>query len=234
MSNLSELPVVFLACKVFEDLLKTHLPPGLADRVEFLEYGLHRVPAKLTQALQEILDRLEPPSLVVLGYGLCGNGLDGLQAGPHTLLVARADDCIAILLGSYRAYMDQFEAVPGTYYLTKGWLESGSDPFKEYQKAVEKYGQKDAEWILDMQYQHYERLVLVAHSAEDLEAYRPRALQVAEFCQRWGMRYEEILGSDDYVRRLIRSAEAREALEPDDFLIIPPGGVLRQAQFLRL
>lgn len=233
MADPSTLPVVFLACKVFEDLLVAQLPPDLADRVEFLDYGLHRVPARLTEALQQRLDALTTPSLIVLGYGLCGNGLDGLRSGPHTLLIARADDCIAILLGSYRAYMDQFEAVPGTYYLTKGWLESGSDPLKEYQEAVEKYGREDAEWIMDTQYQHYERLVLVAHSPEDLEEYRPRAQQVAAFCERWDMRYEEILGSEDYVRRLIHMAEAREKKTSEDFLVIPPGGELRQAQFMR-
>ena len=132
MSSPEKLPVVVVSCQVLQDLLTNLLPDGLAQQVTFMDYGLHRVPGKMAGTLQEVLDGLEQPSLVVLGYGLCGTGLKGLRAGPHTLLVPRVDDCIALLLGSYHAYMREFQAVPGTYYLSKGWLESGSHPLKEY------------------------------------------------------------------------------------------------------
>jgi hypothetical protein len=144
-------------------------------------------------------------------------------------LIPRTDDCIAILLGSRRAYRREFNAVPGTYYLSKGWLESGSHPLKEYNEYVPRYGPEQAIWIMDQQYQHYRRLVLVAHSQEELDAYRPQAQEVARFCERWEMRYEETLGSDDYVRRLV---DAAVALHDDglaardrigrDFVIVPP------------
>lgn len=209
------------------------MPEGLARQVTFFDYGLHRVPARLTGALQEAIDDVEEPSLIVLGYGLCGNGLSGLRAGKHTLLISRADDCIAILLGSYQAYIREFESEPGTYYLTKGWLESGSDPLKEYNEYVEKYGAEDADWLMDQQYQHYKRLALVAHSEEDLEAYRPRALEVHRFCEkRWGMVYEEILGSDRYVQRLLEIAARRDEAD-EEFVVVPPGGELKQGEFIR-
>jgi hypothetical protein len=93
---------------------------------------------------------------------------------------------------------------------------------------------------MDQQYRHYERLVLVAHSQADLESYRPQALEVASFCGRWGMRYEEILGSDGYIRRLVEllSGVAEKGLDGlngagDDFLVIPPGGEILQEQFMR-
>lgn len=227
----STLPVVIIACQVMQSLLERLLPPGLAQQITYLDYGLHRVPGKMTWSLQEAIDAVEQPSLIVLGYGLCGNGLHGLRAGRHVLLVPRADDCIAILLGSRERYYREFEAVPGTYYLSKGWLEAGSHPLAEYREYVEKYGPEDAEWLMDTQYQHYSRLALVAHSQEDLEAYRAQALEVAAFCQRWGMRYEEILGSDRYVRRLIEVAAHLDKADAD-FIVIPPGGEIRQEMFL--
>jgi hypothetical protein len=233
------LPVVIIACKVLQDVLERLLPPGLTGSVSFMDYGLHRVPSKMTGTLQEVIDDIPEPSLVVLGYGLCGNGLKGIKAGPHTLLVPRTDDCIALLLGSYQAYMREFRAVPGTYYLTKGWLESGSNPLQEYEEYVPRYGEKEAMWIMDQQYQHYERLVLVARSEDDLEQYRPQAQAVAAFCERWGMRYEEILGSDQYVEQLVEAAAMlRNGHQPPDrldvdFVVIPPGGELRQDMFMR-
>jgi hypothetical protein len=235
-----DLPVAVIACKVFQNLLERHLPVELAEKVTFLDYGRHRVPNNLRWSVQSAIDSVEEPSLIILGYGLCGNGLHGIKAGKHTLLIPRADDCIAILLGSYKDYIREFEDHPGTYYLTKGWLESGSDPLKEYHEALQKYGEESAMWIMDQQYQHYKRLVLVAHNQEDLDTYRPLALKVAEFCQRWGMTYEERLGSEDYLRgltALIPFAAGQtgglEKLLKQDFLFVPPGGELRQDSFFR-
>ena len=232
MSSPMRLPVVVIACQVLQSMLEQLLPDDLANQVTFMDYGLHRVPSKMTWTLQDAMDSIDEPSLVVLGYGLCGNGLDGIKAGNHTLLVPRTDDCIAILLGSRQAYVREFEAVPGTYYLSKGWLESGSHPLKEYEEYVERYGQAEAEWIMDQQYQHYERLVLVTHSEADMQKYRSQAQKVARYCERWGMRYQEILGSDDYVRRLVEASAALDKAD-GDFLVIPPGGEISQNQFIR-
>jgi hypothetical protein len=232
-------PIVIIACRVLQDMLERLVPESLASHVTWMDYGLHRVPTQMTGALQEAINGFEVPSLVVLGYGLCGNGLKDLEAGPHTLLVPRTDDCIALLLGSHRAYLREFQAVPGTYYLTKGWLEAGSNPLQEYEAYVPKYGEKEAMWLMDQQYQNYERLALVAHTQADLDRYRPQAKAVAQFCERWGMRYEEILGSDDYARRLVEATQplqAGQALSDrlkNDFVVIPPGGIIQQLMFMR-
>jgi hypothetical protein len=228
-----------IACRVLQDVLEPLLPDGLAEAVIFQEYGLHRVPDRMTRTLQERVDDVEEPSLIVLGYGLCGNGVQGVRSRRHTLLIPRTDDCIAILLGSRRAYLREFHAVPGTYYLSKGWLESGSHPLSEYEEYAEKYGREEAEWILDQQYQHYERVALIAHSRPALEACAPAAREVARFCKRWDMRYEEILGSDGYVRRLVEAAvtlrdeglAARDRIGRD-FVIVPPGEEVRASVFV--
>ena len=232
-TNRNNLPVYVIACKVFQHLLEQHLPEDLADQVKFLDYGLHQVPNNLRSALQEEIDKLPEPGLVVLGYGLCGKGLDGIQAGEHTLLVPRTDDCIAILLGSYQTYREEFEAVPGTYYLTKGWLEAGSNPLQEYQGYVEKYGQEQADMVMDVQYKNYKRLMFVAHNQEDLDHYRPKALEVAQFCERWGMYYEERHGSEAYIHQLIKVTSALDSVD-GDFVMVPPGDQLQLSQFMRL
>jgi hypothetical protein len=227
----NKMPIVIIACRVLEEMLQRLLPDGMASRVTFMDYGLHRVPGKMTWELQDMIDSIAEPSLVVLGYGLCGNGLNGIAAGKHTLLVPRADDCIAILLGSRQAYMQEFEAEPGTYYLSKGWLESGSNPLSEYLEYADKYGPDDAAWVMDQQYQHYRRLVLVTHNVEDMKKYRPLAQEVARYCEQWGMRYQEILGSERYIRRLVEVATALNTAD-DEFVVIPPGGEIRQDQFI--
>jgi len=215
-------PIVFISCRVFEKLLSRYLPPELANRVSFLEYGLHARPKNLHKTLQTAIDAIMTPSLIVLAYGMCGNGLKDIQSGIHTLLMPKTEDCIAIFLGSDQTYRAEFEAHPGTYYLTGGWLEAGSNPLQEYEQAMKKFGQETAEWIMDQQYQHYKRLALVGHSEDDLRMYRERAKQVAEFCRRWDMTYQEIQGSDHYIQRLAEVAIDLSKTD-DTFRIVPPG-----------
>ncbi len=225
-------PTVVLACRVFKDLFDRFVRDGTIQQFIYLDYGLHNLPKKLNEAVQGALESLSEPSLVILGYGLCGNGLHGVRAGRHTLLIPRADDCIAMFLGSYERYRQEFGSESATYYLTKGWLESGSNPLKEYQGYVERYGTAKADWVMDQLYHNYKRLALVAHSQEDLDAYRGRAEEVARYCGRWGMRYEELLGSSDFFLHLLEAASSVECAR-EDFIVVPPGGELRQGQFLR-
>lgn len=220
------LPVIFLACKVFEGIFGN--VDGVTSR--FLEYGLHSIPKQLKQAVQEEIDSIESPSLVVLGYGLCGNGLDEIRSGKHTLVIPKADDCIAIFMGSRQRYMMQFEKNPGTYYLTKGWFEVGSDPLSEYEKLVKKYGVETSDWLMDQQYQNYRCLMFVAHRQEDLETYRPRALEVAAYCDRFGMVYEEYLGSEEFLNQIAEALNLQENWS-SNFVVVPPGGIIQQEMF---
>lgn len=226
------MPLYILACRVLQSIMEPYLRDANIPAT-FMEYGFHRTPQLMTPALQEELDRVVEPSVIIIGYGLCGNGLAGLKAGRHTLIVPRADDCITLLLGSYESYIREFTAEPGTYYLTKGWLESGSHPLKEYRELLEKYDRETADWIMDEQYRNYKRLVLLAPDQAELDAYRAKAREVADFCaERWGFQYEEKLGSDAFVKSLVTEAYKLTG-STDDFLVIPPGGEIKQEMYWR-
>jgi len=224
------LPVVFLACKVFVGLIESKLKSDNNIDFRYLDYGLHSVPKKLAQAVQDEIDSIEAPSLIVMGYGLCGNGLHEINAGKHTLVIPKADDCIAIFMGSREEYQKQFISNPGTYYLTKGWLEVGADPMSEYHQYLEKYGEEKTKYMMDLQYHHYKRLVFVAYSAEDFVMYGPRAREVADFCQRWGMVYEEYLGNDEFLIKIGNTLESNDPIPPE-FVVIKPGEMSRQDMF---
>ncbi len=231
---IQDLPIVILSCQVFQHWLENLLPdlPGWRNNITFFDYGLHRVPKNLRLTIQEAITSIAEPSLIMLGYGLCGNGLNNINSGIHYLLIPRSDDCISMLLGSYQAYHKQITSEPGTYYLSKGWLESGSNPLSEYQELVLKYGAEKAEWLMDYQYHNYKRLVMVARNQLELEYYREKALEVAEYCTRWGMRYEEIIGTDGFLEQLVEITANPEKIN-DDFILVPPGSKLTQSQFIR-
>lgn len=211
-------------------MLRRLLPPALLERAVFLDYALHVRPNLLLERLQQLLDELPQPSLVILGYGLCGNGTAGLKSGRHTLVLPRTDDCIAILLGSRERYAEEFDASPGTYYLTKGWLQSASNPLVQYMEYQKQYDAETAWWLMDQQYANYRRLAFVGHSEEEITECRPHTLEIADFCKRWGMQYEEIIGSDAFVRRLVAAGSGRDQAG-HDLLVIGPGRAITQEMF---
>ncbi|MBW2493326.1 MAG: DUF1638 domain-containing protein [Deltaproteobacteria bacterium] len=222
--------VVLLSCAVMRDLVGPHLDEASVETI-YMDFGLHETPKRMAPALQQKLDAIEEPSVVLVGYGLCGTGIVGLEAGRHTLVIPRTHDCIAILLGSHQEYMKTIGENPGTYYLTKGWLESGSDALREYESYVERYGQQTADTVMDTMYQNYTRICLVSHSEEDLAANRERALEVAAFCkERWGMEYIERVGSDALIAKLMNAPRDLDLLG-DEFVVIPPGGKVDMNQF---
>lgn len=219
-------PLVMLGCRMLEPLLTPLLDP--ASPTSFLDYGLHARPTEMQPALQERLDALPEPATVIIGYGLCGNGVVGLSAGRHTLVLPKVHDCVAMVMGSHQAYLDDFRSNPGTYYLTRGWLDIGEDPLHEYKRIVKRRGREFAERVIGSLYGGYRRICLLAFSSEEIDEIRPRAAPIVEFCQeRWGVSYDEIIGDPSFIERL-----AQPDLHQEQFLLIPPGGEVTQEMFL--
>jgi hypothetical protein len=211
-----------LACATVMEEMLPLLPAGVSYQV--LDFGLHINPANLKTALQEAIDKAaQDADTVILGYGLCSMAVLGLRANGCTLVVPRVDDCIAIFLGSSHAYKEQSRVEPGTYYLTKGWLEVADTPFDEYDRLLAKYGPKKAEWVIREMIKHYTRLALIDTGQKaDLERYRDLARGLAE---RWGLRFEEILGSDALVRQMLFGPW------DESFVVVPPGESIRYEHF---
>ncbi len=210
-----------IACATVIEEMLPHLPMGVEPQV--LDFGLHVNPKELKRILQETIDALASEAdTILLGYGLCSQAVVGLRARDCTLVVPKVDDCIAIFLGSDTAYKEQFRAEPGTYYLTKGWIEAGDSPFDEYDGLVEQYGEKKARWLMSQILKNYTRLALINTGQYELERYRAYARDTAA---RWGLRYEEIPGSDTLITRMLHGPW------DGDFVIARPGETISYLDF---
>ena len=228
---MSARPTVIIACRVMQEHLRQLLPEGTA--VTYLEVTLHNTPKKLGAALQQEIDAIAQPSNVIIGYGLCGNGLVGVKSGAHTLIIPRTHDCVAIFLGSHQRYVQRFFANPNTYYLTRGWLDAKDEPLQDYLDYVRDYDEETADYLVEMKYRHYRKLCMVGYSRQELEECRPMAMRVAEFCaKRWNMQYEEIIGSTSLLEALI-GMPGRLGGENSEFVVLEPGGEIEAAMFLR-
>ena len=116
-----------IACEVlFREVCHlTARCPHTIDHV-WLGQGLHELGSeKMGARIQDALDAVAEDAYdaILLGYALCNNGILGLTARHTPLVVPRAHDCITLFLGSRQRYQQYFDAHPGTYYLTTGWME---------------------------------------------------------------------------------------------------------------
>jgi len=92
---------------------------------QFLEFGLHGEPAKLREELQKAIDATPDTfDAILLGYGLCSKGVEGITARKTRLVIMRGHDCITCFLGSRARYLEYFTAHPGTYWYSPGWIEN--------------------------------------------------------------------------------------------------------------
>ncbi len=202
-----------IACAaVIEEMLPL-MPSRMSHEV--LDFGLHTDPESLKRALQNAIDSSAPDiQTILLGYGLCSQAVVGLRSGRRTLVIPRVDDCIAIFLGSTVEYQKQYRSVPGTYYLTKGWIEFGDTPFSEYDILVRRYGKQIAQRIVDRLLKNYTRLAFIGTGSNELENCREHARSMAK---QFGLRYEEIEGSDVIIKKMLYGPWN------DEFVIVPPG-----------
>jgi hypothetical protein len=156
-----------ISCEIFyrEMCAAVARSPHRID-IEFLPKGLHdlppgEMPAKMQAAIDAVPD--DTYDAILLGYGLCNNGLTGITARDCPLILPRAHDCITLFLGSRQRYREIFDANPGTYFLTSGWLERGetsgdlTELSVQHQlgmdqtlaELIEQYGEDNAEYLYE-------------------------------------------------------------------------------------
>ncbi len=214
--------VKIIACETVKEELRGLIPPDMPRK--FLEFGLHLMPERLHEALQSEIDATqEDVDTILFGYGMCAKGTVGLKARRFRLVIPKVDDCVALCLGSRAEYLRQCHKAPGTFYLTKGWIECGDDPYTEYLKLRERFGHDEAYYLEKIVIQNYTRLALIDTGDPDLDKYRIYAQQQADF---FGLTFEEIPGSSALIRKLV------EGKWDEDFVIVEPGGTVEYAMFL--
>ena len=195
---------------------------------DFLRQGLHDTPELLKEKLQQAVDATPAESeAVLLGYGLCSNGAAGIVARDKPLVIPRAHDCITLFLGSKERYRDYFDAHPGTYWYTPGWIECAVQPGRLRYELLrkdyaEKYGEENADYLMEMEQRwmkEYSNAAYVDLGFCDTERHKAFTRECAEWL---GWNCDELKGDGSLLRDFLAGVwdEAR-------FLTVPPGYELR-------
>jgi hypothetical protein len=211
-----------IACETLRDEL-SHVAPDI--ETEWVKGGLHDYPDQMRDEINKRIAETPGRRTILLGYGRCSNGTAGLQAGPHRLVLPAIDDCISLILGSRRRYLEEFTAYPGTYYYTRGWVEELEDPYQEYEKMIPRIGEEKAREVALMIMQSYTRLVLVETGTYDMEKCERYVKKVAQF---YDLPIEMLPGDMRLFHKLVKGPWDEE------FIVVEPGGVLEESVFWNL
>lgn len=222
-----------IACEVaFRELCYCASQCSTIIDFTFMSQGLHNKGSEsMKKFLQDEIDKVDTDKYdtIILAYGLCSNGVVGLQA-KISLVIPKAHDCITFFLGSKEKYSGFFNANRGTYLYTSGWIERGMNSLededgimarlginKTYEEYVEEFGEENAEYIMEMLGGHeasYDKIALIDTKVGNMEYYREKLHEKAE-STKWTP--IEIEGDNSLLLKLLNGD-----WDENNFTVVPP------------
>ncbi|HSH70451.1 MAG TPA: DUF1638 domain-containing protein, partial [Deferrisomatales bacterium] len=162
---------------------------------------------------------------IVVGYGFCGKGLVGARAAEQPLVIPMVPDCIALLLGSAERYRELRAQEPGTYFLTRGWVEHGGGPLDKAAAYRAALGRAGAASAVRRELRHYKRLLWIETNVDPDGRFQARAREQARSL---GLSFEAVTGDPGLLAEMLRGGGDGR------FRVIPPGASVGADMYLDL
>jgi hypothetical protein len=204
---------MMLACRTlrreitaFMEEEKLHYP------VFYIPSELHLAPEKLNAYLCDFIPRLVNVDYLLLPMGRCGNGTLGVPSCNTTLVLPKCSDCIDLLLS--RDCLSNSDRSKFSYFFTGGWLDDKHSFIREYEHAVEKYGQTMADTIMRTIYNNYKYFTYVDSVFGNFET---ASAQVSPLAKVVDVGIQNVEATCGVLRKMLKLNF------DEDFILVPPG-----------
>lgn len=159
--------ILLIACGMIQDEMSLAMKnTGINYDTIWMSAELHNNPEFLREELQKEINNHQDYEMILLAYGNCGKALIGIYSQSTKLAFLRSEDCIHMMLHNKKG----LKALRGeTYFITKGWMLGKKSLKEEYHYAINKYGPKRAEMIMEIMFKNYKSLMMIDTGAYDLE-----------------------------------------------------------------
>ena len=185
---------------------------GLRYPVFYIPDELHLFPEKLNAYLCDFISRLDNIDYLLLPMGICGNSTLGVPSHKTTLVLPKCDDCISLLLSGES--LSNIDRPKSSYFFTDSWLTNKHSLIREYERTVEKYGQRMGDTLMQTIYKHYKYFTYIDSGLGNFET---AVTQVAPLAKTVDVEINRVQASYGVLRKML------SLNFDDDFILVPPG-----------
>ena len=216
---------ILIACSMIEDEIN-----AVFDRfdihdieIRWQERGHHNDPDRLREVVQDEIDKAEDEGadLIMLAYGLCGNGAVGWHTKKATLAMPRFDDCVNMMLCTDRRdrrnYLDA-----GNMYLTGGWSRDEGALLDMFESYLAKYGKRKADKLMKVMLDSYKAVTVIDTGCYEIGP----VMEYAAVCaDRFGLERRLVPGGNEPLRKLLTGEW------DEDIITAMPGDMIKEKDF---
>jgi hypothetical protein len=169
-------------------LSKDALPAGFSVQVVLNPMSHHSNPDGLQNAVREaVMEADKVADSILVFYGLCGNALINIDAmaqnfdAPVTIVRDRqgkiADDCIGMLIGDRKRYLEMLRRSTGSLYMSPVWAEHWRRFMLDIQMIQDANDLEGAKFVF--QYMGYKRVMMLDTGLGDKARFDEHIAEVA-------------------------------------------------------
>ena len=217
--------IILIACSMIEDEINAVCDcfEGPDIEIRWQERGHHNDPEKLHTVIQTEINKAENDGtdLIMLAYGLCGNGAVGLHTSKAVLAMPRFDDCVNMMLCTGKRDRRNYLSA-GHMYLTGGWTKDEGALLDMFESYLSKYGKRKADKLMKIMLASYSSVTVIDTGCYEME---PVMEYAAECAERFGLERNVVPGGNEPMCKLLTGEwdgdiivrEGRKAIEEIDF-----------------
>ena len=187
------------------------------------ERGHHEYPDKLRAVIQAEIDRAEEEGadIIMLAYGLCGNGAIGWHTKKAVLAMPAFDDCINMMLCPEERDRRNYEE-PGNMYITRGWTRDRGALLTMLERYISRHGERRGRRAMALMFDSYRKVTVIDTGCFELEP----ICRYAEKCrEEIGLEPCTVKGSNRVLEKLITGRWDK------DILVKSPGDEVKDKDF---